>query len=245
MRATDQQTRYVGVPAMNAIARHLAESLEVITQTSVTSVVPGQKGWILNDAANRELGCFDALIVAMPAAQAAELLARSPKLAEPIRACRLSPCWAVMAAFDQQVELPFDGAFVHDSPLGWIARNSSKPDRPPSECWVLHASPAWSTVHLEDEPVSVCNSLLAAFRQATGRKNLRPIHVAAHRWRYALPSPPLNAGCITDDASRVVVCGDWCHGARIEGAFVSGLTAAERVEDLLGIASEVHEGGNS
>ena len=35
----------------------------------------------------------------------------------------------------------------------------------------------------------------------------------------------------TTSASGGAVCGDWCQSARIEGAFLSGLAAAERLID--------------
>lgn len=46
---------------------------------------------------------------------------------------------------------------------------------------------------------------------------------------YRMPSAPLSVGCMWDDEARVAVCGDWCQSARIEGAFLSGLAAAERL----------------
>jgi len=238
VRPSESRTRYVGVPAMNAIARHLAGSLPVTTQTRVASITRPGDQWLLRDDARRELGRFDALIVALPSAQAADLLTELPALAAQARACQLTPCWAVMAAFDTRLGLPFDGAFVHDSPLSWIARNNSKPGRPQSECWVLHASPGWSAQHLQDVPEAVSAALLAALQKATGLKDPRPVHTAAHRWRYALPSEPLSVGCLWDDATRVALCGDWCQGARIEGAFLSGLAAAERITSSIGLTTE-------
>lgn len=228
---SEAQQRYVGVPAMNAITKQLAEALPLTTRARVTSMTRPGDQWLLHDDANRELGHFDALIVAVPAAQAADLLTGLPKLAEPARACRLAPCWAVMAAFEARLEVPFDGAFIHESPLTWIARNNSKPGRPRSECWVLHASPEWSAEHLEDAPETACAELLAALAQAVGIGSVPTIHTAAHRWLYALPSAPLSVGCMWDDEARVAVCGDWCQSARIEGAFLSGLAAAERLID--------------
>jgi hypothetical protein len=49
--------------------------------------------------------------------------------------------------FEKPVNLPFDAAFVHDSPIIWVARNSSKPWRPIAECWVFYAGGEWSYEH--------------------------------------------------------------------------------------------------
>jgi predicted NAD/FAD-dependent oxidoreductase len=235
VRPVEWHKRYVGVPAMNAIAKDLSSSLQVTTDTRVTSMTFQGDQWHLRDEADRELGCFDSVVVALPSTQAAELLADLPAIAQQARGCTLAPCWAVMVGFEERLDLAFDGAFVQASNLRWIARNSAKPCRPQPECWVLHASPEWSREHIEDAPEAVCDALLAEWGEIVGIRSPRPVHLAAHRWRYALPTEPLSIGCLWDDAKRIAVCGDWCRGARIEGAFLSGLAAGERVLGAIGV----------
>ena len=46
---------------------------------------------------------------------------------------------------------------------------------------------------------------------------------------YAFPVAPLCDGCLFDEQMRVGACGDWCMGARVEGAFLSGLAMAHRL----------------
>ena len=78
-------------------------------------------------------------------------------------------CWSLMLSFDIPLSsIPFDGAFVDDSPLSWIARNSSKPGRRTEpESWVLHASPEWSRQNLETPGDVIERQLLTAFWSAT------------------------------------------------------------------------------
>ena len=54
------------------------------------------------------------------------------------------------------------------APLAWAAREPSKPGRAAAERWVLHASPAWSREHLEDDADGVARSLLADFFAFSG-----------------------------------------------------------------------------
>ena len=123
-------------------------------------------------------------------------------------------------------------AFVHDSPLSWVARSASKPSRPNHESWVLHGSPEWSADHLELDPDEAAQRLLTAFGQALGSLDVEPDHVAAHCWRHALPVEPLAEACLFDAELGLVACGDWCGGPRVEGAFLSGAAAAGRVLSL-------------
>ena len=140
----------------------------------------------------------------------------------------MHPCWAALVAFDDRVKTPFDGAFVTSSPLGWIARDRSKPQRELAETWVLHASADWSAAHLEDGADAVGAFLLNAFADLVRAPLPHPVYLGAQRWRHACADPGLAVGAFADEAARLVVCGDWCLGNRVEAAFLSGLAAAER-----------------
>ena len=139
----------------------------------------------------------------------------------------MQPCWAVMAVLDSPLPVQFDGAFVQDSSLSWVARNSSKPMRSSDQdCWVLHGSADWSLNHADDPSAEVIERLLQEFWRLTRIPAIKPRHIAAHRWRYALPLEPLEDRCLFDSASGLGACGDWCSGPRVEGAFLSGAAAA-------------------
>jgi predicted NAD/FAD-dependent oxidoreductase len=155
---------------------------------------------------------------------------------------KMQGCWAVILAFDASLELPFDGAFVHESPLSWIARNSSKPERSGDrESWVLHASPKWTSEFLEHESDDVLPMLLDAFWQATDAEPCTPAFAASHRWRYAIPPAPLDSRCLFDPQLRMGACGDWCSGPRVEGAFLSGMALAGRILSHLAVTMDQSE----
>lgn len=228
-RESPAQARYVGVPGMNAIARHLARDLQVSTGSRVAALMRAEDRWRLCDDTGAELGSFAAVIVALPAPQAADLLRGRSTLADPAAHCSMSPCWAVMLGFEAPLEVEFDAAFINDPPLAWIARNNAKPGRSPGSAWTLHAAPQWSADHLEETPARVTDTLTHEFRRLIGRPVPATVHVAAHRWRYASVPQPLNVGSLCDADAQLVVCGDWCQGGRVEGAFLSGLHAAARL----------------
>jgi predicted NAD/FAD-dependent oxidoreductase len=51
----------------------------------------------------------------------------------------------------------------------------------------------------------------------------------AHRWRAAVTEKALGEACLWDEERRLAVCGDWCLGAQLESAFLSGSAAAGRI----------------
>jgi predicted NAD/FAD-dependent oxidoreductase len=226
----DDTGRNVGVPGMNAICRHLAADLDTIYQTRTGALERAGEQWLLAADNGSEIGLYDAVVVSTPAPQTAELFRdAAPALAARAASVEMSPCWAVMAAYPDRLDLGFDGAFVHNSPLSWVARNGSKPGRPEGEAWVLHGSPEWSREHLELDRSEAARRLLEAFAQAAGGLVEAPHHLDAHRWRFALPLEPLAEPCLIDADLRLAACGDWCGGPRVEGAFLSGRAAAERL----------------
>jgi hypothetical protein len=218
--------RFVGVPGMSAVAGHLAAGLTIELNTPIRQVRKKGPEITLIDADGSDREHYDALVVATPPLQAVELLAGLTPLTKTLNTVAMTPCWAVMLAFAEPLDLPFDGAFVHDAEIAWAARNSSKPGREADDCWVLHASADWSRAHIEATPERVISSLSASFSSAAGLRLPEPRLASAHRWRYARALQPLAAGCLYDHRSHIGICGDWCHGSRIEGAFLSGAAMA-------------------
>jgi renalase len=209
--------RYVGVPGMGAVANALAQPIEVRYSSRIESLEP-----LTRD--------FDRVIVAVPGAQAKNLVAAVPALETRVAAVAMKPCWAVLAAFEESVAARFDAAFVSGSALGWIARNQSKPKRDwQIDTWVLHATTTWSEAHVNDEADLVGAFLMEAFEDLVRAGLPRAFYATTHRWRYAAADPPLAIGAIHDAGSRITLCGDWCAGSRIEDAFLSGLAAADQI----------------
>ncbi|MFI4875031.1 MAG: NAD(P)/FAD-dependent oxidoreductase [Blastopirellula sp. JB062] len=225
----DPPVRYVGCPAMNAPVKRLSEGLNLQLLRKIETIERRDALWRLTSDDGEAYGPFDALICTTPPAQAADLLrASAPGVAAQLDPIVLNPCWATLVQFSQRLPLSIDGAFVHDSPLSWIARNSSKPGRDPSrDCWVLHASQAWSLRHFEQSPAEIAPQMLAALAAAAQISLPGIAYQTAHRWRYSIPPQPLSVGCVADRELRLAVGGDWCQQAKVEGAYLSGLSLAE------------------
>lgn len=226
----ESRERYVGVPAMNAIAKTLATGLAVRTNVTVQSVRRVENQWQLHDNTEQRHGPFDLLISTAPPIQTRTLLgSHSPVLDLALSQVVMDPCWTVMLQPQQPLAISFDGAFVRNSPLSWIARNSSKPGRSSADCWVLQASGAWSQEHLEETPEATTEALVAEFWQVLQQSPQSLASVTAHRWRYAAPQEPLRERYLFDHDLALGACGDWCGGPRVEGAYLSGIALAEAV----------------
>jgi photolyase PhrII len=227
---SDSDDRFVAVPTMNAICKHLAADLTIQTQTRVARVKTAGRGVELSGETGDPLGRFDRLIVSAPAAQTAELLGDFPALAEPISKIAMNPCWATMVAFEKPTTDRWVGAFLHGSFLSWAARDSTKPGRDRAvEHLVIHAGPEWTAGHWGDDPDEVAQMMLEEFWRVSGIAPIPCHHLQSHRWKYAIPVDPSKLCCFAEGAAAVVACGDWASGSRVEGAFLSGMAAAGRI----------------
>jgi predicted NAD/FAD-dependent oxidoreductase len=233
--AVEHIGRFVGVPNMETVAIHMARGLDVRLAAQVTQLERRGGRWMLHgpDGAELDPDGFDLVVLAMPSATAVPLLRDAPDLAQRAAAVSWDSCWAVMLALARPSGIEFDAAFVSDDPiLGWIGRESSKPQRAPlrgaAETWILHAHPAWSRAYLEMSPSDAARWMQRAFAARMGRPLIQAT-VAAHRWRLALPVNPLPEKFLFDASQAIGLAGDWCGGPRVEGAYLSGLALARAI----------------
>ena len=227
---------YVAVPAMSALVRHLVNDLAVRLEQPVQRLHRGIDGWHLVHNNDHLSGPYDHVMLAMPAPQAALLLAgHHDDWANTLAAVRMATCWTLLAVTDD-IDWPWDAALPAQGPLDWVARNDRKPGRPGSpDCatWVAHATADWSMAHVEDEPDFVASKLSAALRLQM--PHLTPVnfhHASVHRWRYAasvghgLQDPQ---ECWWDRKLGIGVCGDFFGKASVEAAWRSGDELADTV----------------
>lgn len=219
---------YVGTPAMNAPIKVMANEADVTFGAKVEAVRAVGTGWKLSGPEVPRT-IFDAVISAVPAEQVSPLLAGSaPEMATLAEQTVSNPCWTVMAMFEKRPDLP---ETLRDAgPIGWAARNASKPGRGQQECWVVQASPAWSREYLEEERDAIITLLLEHLRNQAGGTLPRVLYADAHRWRYAMCGDA-GHGALWDASRHIGACGDWLHGPRVENAFLSGWELAQKVID--------------
>ncbi|MBW2438308.1 MAG: FAD-dependent oxidoreductase, partial [Deltaproteobacteria bacterium] len=234
--------RWVGIPAMDAVAVHLAAGIKIDYNVAVLSLTKIKNRWQLTDCHQTVYGPYEAVIIAAPPPEAAGLLKSRSKLRDCIRKVEMQPCLAVMAAFEKPLDLTFDAAFVHDSPVRWAARNSSKPGRPATECWVFHAGAKWSYEQANVDADASVRSLIDLFFKSIGQTPVDPIFYQTRYWGFAAAADPLNVGCLWDAALKIGLCGDWCQMSRFEGAALSGMAMAGRILNMnLGVPHKLRD----
>lgn len=211
---------WVGHPAMNAPIAAEATRWPVHFGCQIHAIEQRGDGWWLHAGAGVH-GPHDAVVVAIPAEQAALLIGlHDMMMVRHLVAAPSRPCWTLMATYD--APLPIDRAIIRDAaPIGWAARNNAKPGRAATECWVVQADPSWSSAWLEREADVVAGELVAALHAHCAAAARDPVHAVAHRWRHAMPRRG-QGQVLWNPVLGLGACGDWLEGPRVELAWLAG-----------------------
>jgi renalase len=218
---------FVPAPDMPTLCRQLLEGAATTWLCAVDALHKGPMGWQVH--ANGELhnAPFDAVVLAMPPAQAAPLLGPHQRAwAQQASAVAMQPCWTLMGVADEATALNWELAQPSAGPLAWVVRNDTRPGRQRvhgQAHWVVHAQASWSFEHLEQSAAWIQQQLTHALAELLGQPvNWR--YCAVHRWRYAVPpvqNMASSAPCWWDAAQSLGVCGDFFASSGAEGAWLS------------------------
>lgn len=218
---TREEPIHVAVPGMNALCAFLAEGLKVTANTEIAACEGEAGAWILTDDAGKRHGPFDWVVSTAPGPQSRELLGERFAARAAIKGARMRGCFSLMLGFAAPLDLVWQGAFVRNSPIGWMALDSSKPGREAGSSLMVQAAGDWADGHLEDPPAEIEASLLKELSELTGIDGGAAIHRDLHRWRFAGTAQSAGEDYLLDVENQLAACGDWCIKGRVEAAFKS------------------------
>lgn len=237
---TDGHPRYAVRGGMTALARQLAQTVEVRTDVKVTGVSRLQSettavssGWQLRDENGRTYHS-QSLILTPPVPQSLALLDAGGVLLATANRTALetieyAPCLCGLFWIEGEVHLPHPGAVQGDENgvLAWLADNRRKGISPEAQLLTLHAGIDFSHHHYDDPP-DVVLPLLQQELIPYLTTNATVREAQLKRWRYARPSSLYPERCLrAADLPPLLFAGDAFNGPRVEGAALSGLAAAE------------------
>ncbi|MEL6790812.1 MAG: FAD-dependent oxidoreductase [Pseudomonadota bacterium] len=227
--------RIVGTPRMNALLSPFAHALDTRFQHTILPLTRSGRQWALRVEETGDTHLFDYVVITTPSVQARALIENAEgALAASLASVDMVPCWALMVAFDTPLETALTTYRDAHKDIAWIARDSTKPGRNSAiDQWVIHASPAWSISHLEEDKQTVAKAFLSLSTPIFGCAMPVPIYSAAHRWRYAMAATPLGDAFIKSEDQTLLVGGDWCLGARAEDGFGSAMALARHLTNSL------------
>jgi len=228
----DGGPRHLPVPEWPALCRELLQGIDATWSFTVDGLHRGPRGWQVLARGEAAPTTFDAVVLALPPAQAAPLLGpHRHDWARQAAIVPMEPCWTLMGVADDAAPQTWDIARPPIGPLAWVLRSDARPGRlrmAGQALWVAHARASWSRRHLERPAAWVQQQMQGALADWLAR----PVdwqHCIVHRWRYATPTPRKAApapSCWWDAALGLGVCGDFLGSTGIEGAWLSAKSLA-------------------
>lgn len=206
--------RYAAPGGLRSLVEDLAADLpQVVQPHEVEAVERAGDRWSVDG------DLVDAVVLAMPAPQAADLLPPDHPAQDVLAPIRFDPILALVAAYEERTWQPFDGIFVNDSAVLTFVADDGRRRGDDAPVLVAHSSAVLAARHLDD-PVQALPMMLAALHAAIGRE-VDPMWADLRRWGLARPHATTGTLCHLDD--DLGLCGDaWGRTSRIETAWLSG-----------------------
>jgi len=221
-----EDPRYVGVPRMNSINKYLARDLKIKLNTKITKLEKGAS-WSLIDEEGNTFSEFDWVITAIPPLQAAELLPDSFEYYEDIKNIEMYPSFSLMLGFEKEVNINFDAAKIINSDISWVSIDSRKPFRNNYFALIAQSSAEYAAKNIRADKTHVMEYLIQETSYVLGQNLKNAGYKNIHGWLYAnAVKQEKNVDFFNID-EKLAVCGDWCYGGRVEGAFLSAYNLAK------------------
>ncbi len=224
----DGVVRWCSVDGMNGLAGKLAAGLDVRQRVAVERVEWAGGSWRV---VTREETFEGAVVLTAPLEQCVQLLEGSldrlpGAMVETMQAVAYEPCFAAMVSLRGSSAVPAPGYVeIAEGPVAFVADNTAKGISMAAGADVtIHSRAEWARANWEMPLEDAGRVLVDAARAWLGSEVER---VQVHRWKYAKAVRGATERALV--AGRLAVAGDGLGGARVEGAFLSGLAAAERL----------------
>ena len=228
----DGHPRFCGSDGMTGIGKHLMQDLDVQLGYEIETLARENGVWRAATSDGTTF-CGEELILTAPIPQALQLFDTSDSqlpgaMRATLESVTYEPCFAVLAQLDGPSNLAPPGLlYVNGDPIWWIADNYQKGVSPIEGSVTIHSSGGWARAHYDDDQTEVGEALIEASKDWLGR----PVkEFQVRRWRYSKPENPLDIGIARDENCAITFASDALMGAKIEGAFTSGLMAARKLK---------------
>ena len=227
--------RWCGLSGMTAVAEHLAASLPFSPGLKLATIDRHNDRWLARMSTGEVL-VARALLLTPPVPQILAVLEASEitipdEITERLQKIKYEKCVAVLAHLNGASAIDPPGALkFSEGKISWLADNHLKGiSKAPAV--TIHGSAAFSEDFFHADRMESGRILLEAAGPWLG-SGVSEFQV--HGWRYAKPIHVEPERCLVINRHPpLVVAGDGFGGPRVEGAAMSGWTAAAALSDLL------------
>ncbi len=233
------EPHYVATPGMNNLCKKLTENIKINLNCEIAPLYNrSSNGWELFDNNENALGYYHWVISTAPPMQTSRLFNKFLPQNSHLQQCKFLACYSLMFGFHKKWTHSWVAAKILNSPLEWIAVNSTKPERNPDlTTLVVHSNNLWTEAHIDDDIEKTEFFLRSELEQIVPFDTRNPAYYSSHRWRYAildkLNDYKTKNDPFCDNDLQLASAGDWCSRSRIEDVWLKSYELADKVLDIL------------
>ena len=229
---------------LNALAKRMAQGLDIRLQTRIDSLQSGITDWKLFAHQGEDTGEFDRVLITIPASEAAELIKNSQiqdrrqgEICALLEKAKYSPLISVMLGYRPiPEERPYYALVNTDKAhtISWLAREHEKAsERVPEGAGMLIAqmAPQYShnNWHMPDTEIisDVADRITTLLEEPLNQ----PFFSDIYRWKNALPTEKADAEQLNALTMPIglAFCGDAFVGGRVHLALEHGIEVARQL----------------
>lgn len=234
------EPHYVARNKMNSWCKLLLSNHEVQLGTEISNITHADKKWRLQDTSGNTFTDFDLVISTAPSDQTQLWFPRCFKHLDSINNIKMTPSFSLMLGIQNLQRPNWDIAKIVDSPIEWVAIDSSKPGHNSNALSItVHSTQDWAFTHLESPAETVTEQLITAINDVINLSAAKIDYQTLHRWKFASnniskqdvenklkPQPP---AYYWDKTHQLAAAGDWCLYGDVESAFISASELAKEI----------------
>ena len=225
----DGHPRWIGVNGMNSLAKDLATGLDVRVDHRVFATAWEDNQWLVtcDDASSVTAST---LVLTAPTPQSFSFVFEAVgTLPRELSSADHDRTIALLAALDSPSTLTGSGARHEPSDdIAFIVDHSVK-GISSTPAITMNTSPTWSEQYWDAPTEEIEHALSQLITPFLGSATV--VEQQVKKWRFATPRATWSTPCWSDEEFRLVVAGDAFGGPRVEGAFLSGVAAAETISE--------------
>ena len=227
-----------------ALAKRMAQDLDIRLQIPVGSIQQSVTGWKLFDQQGENCGEFDQVLITIPASEAAELVKNSKiqdrhqkEICALLEEAKYNPLISVTLGYRPiPLERPYYALVNTDKahPISWLAWEHEKTlERVPEGAGMLIAqiAPQYShnNWHLTDS--EIISDVARRITDLLDEPLDKPCFSDVYRWKYALPAEKADAEQLNALTMPLglAFCGDAFVGGRVHLALEHGVEVARQM----------------
>ena len=229
---------------LNALARRMAQGLDIRLQTRIDYLQSGITGWKLFGKPGQQIGEFDRVLIAIPASEAAELIKnsqiqdiRQEEICALLEKAKYNPLISLMLGYRPIPQnRPYYALVNTDKAhtISWLAWEHEKAlERVPEGAGMLIAqmAPQYSNDNGHMPDAEIISYVVDRISTLLDEPLNKPFFTDIYRWSYALPAEKANAEQLNSLTMPIglAFCGDAFVGGRVHLTLEHGVEIARQL----------------